>query len=260
MNLVVDVGNTSVKAALFKEGEMMALYQTIAEVRQAVASQAIARCMVSKTGSDHPLEEFLSEQTFRVRYFTFNTKLPFANKYGTPETVGTDRLALVAGAMQLFPKTNLLCIDTGTCITYNFITSKHEFLGGSIAPGIEMRFKALHHFTAKLPLVKWKMEEQKSEVGSRKSEVDDALSAPRPLSFAPLIGATTEGSILSGVLNGMAAETDAIINLYKKSYKPLKVVITGGSLPFFACALENAIFARPNLVLHGLNAILEYNS
>ncbi len=260
MNLVLDIGNTSVKAALFDSGELKQLLTSVTEVKDAVVKYRIKRCMISKTGSDHPLEDFLSSQTFTLRYFSSVTKIPFVNNYGTPETVGTDRLALVAGASALFPKSNLLCIDTGTCITYNFINSKNEFIGGSIAPGLEMRFKSLHHFTARLPLVKWNMTQWSD---SRACLQQEKTTGNKNSSFAiasELVGNNTEASILSGVLNGMAAETDAIINLYKKRYKHLTVVITGGSLPFFASALENVIFARPNLVLHGLNTILEYNS
>lgn len=259
MNLVLDIGNTSVKAALFDGGELKQLLTSATEVKEAVVKYRIKRCMISKTGSDHPLEDFLSSQTFSLRYFSSPTKLPFKNNYGTPETVGTDRLALVAGASALFPSSNLLCIDTGTCITYNFINSKNEFIGGSIAPGIEMRFKALHHFTARLPLVKWSM--TKWDEARQLLKDEKAEGTKQNLFIASeLVGSNTEASILSGVLNGMAAETDGIINLYKKRYKHLTVVITGGSLPFFASALENVIFARPNLVLHGLNTILEYNS
>jgi type III pantothenate kinase len=253
MNLVLDIGNTSVKAALFEGNDLTTLFSSATEVKNAVVKSRIKKCIISKTGSDHPLEDFLNNQIFKTRYFSSTTKLPFSNSYGTPDTVGTDRLALVAGASALFPSSNLLCIDTGTCITYNFINSKNEFLGGSIAPGIEMRFKALHHFTARLPLVKWKMDEVVAIHNEQHNTIDKKKSIA-------LIGSSTETSILSGVLNGMAAETDGIINQYKKRYKHLTVVITGGSLPFFASALENVIFARPNLVLHGLNTILEYNS
>ncbi len=260
MNLVLDIGNTSVKAALFDSGELKQLLSSATEVKEAVAKHRISRCMVSKTGSDHPLEDFLSGHPFRLRYFTAATKLPFTNNYGTPETVGTDRLALVAAASALFPSSNLLCIDTGTCLTYNFINSKNEFLGGSIAPGIEMRFKALHHFTARLPLVKWKMEEQMVRQAHHDREQQSKIENQQSKIDISLVGNNTDASILSGVLNGMTAETDGIINLYKKRYKHLTVVMTGGSLPFFASALENVIFARPNLVLHGLNTILEYNS
>lgn len=252
MNLVLDIGNTSVKAALFEEGELKHFFGSATEVKEAVAKYKISRCLVSKTGSDHPLEDFLSAQTFRLRYFSTSTKLPFINRYGTPETVGTDRLALVAAAIHQFPGKHVLCIDTGTCITYNFLSGDGEFLGGSIAPGIEMRFKALHHFTARLPLVKWQMMDNKSTQSS-------ANNASVPEQIA-LIGNTTETSIMSGVLNGAAKEMDGIINAYRNRYQQLNVIITGGSFSFFASALENSIFARPNLVLHGLNAILEYNS
>jgi type III pantothenate kinase len=165
------------------------------------------------------------------------TKLPFSNKYATPETLGNDRLSAVAGAHAEYPGRNVLVIDAGTCIKYDFITEDGEYLGGSISPGIQMRYNALHTFTQKLP----------------------SLS---PLAIQPaLIGDSTIGSIHSGVINGVMAEMQGIIQSYAGRFKNICVILSGGDIeiikPVFSG--KNNIFADPLLVLKGLNFILEHN-
>ena len=163
-----------------------------------------------------------------------NTKIPITNKYKTPETLGYDRLASVIGAAKLYPKKNILVIDIGTCIKFNFINSKKEFLGGSISPGLSMRFKALHEFTAKLPLL--------------------------DLDFVnDFVGNTTEQSIKSGVLYGIIGELRDMIKMYQKRFSNLVVVVTGGDELKFLFLLKLNIFAEPNLIATGLNEILKHN-
>ncbi len=162
------------------------------------------------------------------------TKVPLINRYKTPETLGKDRLALAVGAVTKFPGENILAIDAGTTITYEFITNNNEYLGGAISPGIKMRFKALNNFTGKLPLI--------TEI-----ETDH------------LIGHDTKTSIQSGVLNGVIKEIDGIIDEYKNRFGALKVLVTGGDYIYFVKKLKNSIFATPNLVLEGLNKILIFN-
>jgi type III pantothenate kinase len=162
------------------------------------------------------------------------TNIPVTNFYKTPDTLGKDRLAGIVAAHSLYVKENVLVIDAGTCITYDLITTKGEYYGGSISPGLNMRFKALHTFTEKLPLVSL-------------------------LNFEELIGTDTNTSILSGVINGLIAETDAIIERYKELYSALKIIICGGDAQFLVDRLKNSIFAVPELVLIGLNEILDYN-
>jgi type III pantothenate kinase len=164
-----------------------------------------------------------------------HTKLPFKNLYKTPETLGTDRIAAIAGAKILYPQAHCLAIDAGTCITFDFIDADNNYHGGSISPGIDLRFKALHNFTARLPLV------------DRKERTD-------------LMGANTEESMQSGVMRGIAAEIDGMIDSYRGRYPGLKVIICGGDSPFFETNLKQSIFVVPDLVLIGLNRILEYNA
>jgi type III pantothenate kinase len=154
---------------------------------------------------------------------------------GKPETIGADRLALAAAAVHFYPNKNNLIIGLGTCITYNFINKYHEFMGGGISPGMEMRLKSLNHFTAKLPLV----------------QAD---------SNAPLIGYDTNTNILSGVVIGMAMEMDGMIDAYQQRFRNFNVALTGGDLAHLAPHLKNKIFADPDLIFKGLYAISETNN
>ncbi|MBX2902147.1 MAG: type III pantothenate kinase [Chitinophagales bacterium] len=244
MNLVIDIGNTSVKAAIFKQGKIVVRLHSFAEIKKAIEKEKITCSIISKTGSDNPVEAFLSTQKFRQLTFNHHLKLPIVNRYATPETVGTDRLALMCAAHQLFPAQNILCIDTGTCITYNFLTATSEFMGGSIAPGIEMRFKALHHFTANLPLISFQKYMQSFPEGKA----------------VPLTGNSTESAIMSGVLNGIVTETNGIVAQYAKAHPELAIVVTGNGSNFFSKAIEKENHNLPDLQLQGLNFLIEFNS
>jgi type III pantothenate kinase len=180
------------------------------------------------------IENLLSSQT-KFHKLSHLTKLPFTTPVGKPESIGADRLALAAAAVHFYPKKNNLIIGLGTCITYNFISKYHEFLGGAISPGMEMRLKSLNHFTAKLPLVK----------------AD---------SNAPLIGYDTNSNILSGVVIGMAMEIDGMIDAYEQKFGNFNVALTGGDLAHLAPHLKNKIFADPELIFKGLYAISETNN
>ena len=165
--------------------------------------------------------------------------MPFTTPVGKPETIGADRIALSVAAVYFYPKKNNLVIGLGSCITYNFINKYNQFMGGSISPGMEMRFKSLQTFTAKLPLV-----------------------VPDPLDAAwnfPLIGYDTKTNILSGVLLGMVKEMDGIIEMYAQKFNNFNVLLTGGDAAYFARHLKNKIFADPDLIFKGLYAISEYN-
>jgi type III pantothenate kinase len=163
------------------------------------------------------------------------SKIPVTTPVGKPETIGADRLAMVVAANADFPGKNNLIIGLGSAITYNFINKYGEFIGGGISPGMEMRFKSLKAFTAKLPLVEkhWNF---------------------------PLVGYDTRTNILSGVILGMAKEIDGIIDLYGEKYGNLNVLLTGGDSAYFACHLKNKIFADLNLIFKGLYAISELNN
>ena len=160
--------------------------------------------------------------------------LPIQNLYSTPETLGVDRIAAVCGAQTTFPNEKCLVIDMGSCITYDYLNEKGEYHGGSISPGLNMRFKAVHTFTAKLPLVK-------------------------PLADPALIGTTTASNIQSGVINGLTEEIKGIISLYQHKFGNIRVILCGGDAHFFENKLKGVIFAIPELVLIGLNSILSHN-
>ncbi len=239
MHLVIDIGNTLVKAALFKESKMkeVKVYNSVNELTNDPAFYRQAhRCFVGSVTDDiHYTADILSD--FKgLDFFSPGRPMPIKNLYKTPETLGSDRIAAAIGAYSLYPQNNVLVVDAGTCLKFNFTNKNAEYLGGAISPGLQMRFKALQHFTDKLPLINF----------------DN--------NFNKLIGQTTEESILSGVINGIVQETDGIINEYKKLYPDLTIVITGGDADFLAKHLKNSIFAHPHLVLTGLNEILKYNS
>jgi type III pantothenate kinase len=153
---------------------------------------------------------------------------------GKPETIGADRLAMMVGALSRFPGTHLLVIGLGSAITYNFVDKYKEFLGGSISPGMEMRFKSLNHYTAKLPLV----------------EADWNY---------PLIGSDTRTNILSGVLMGIAKEVDGMIGAYRDKYEGLEVLMTGGDTAFFSARLREPAHLDPDLVFKGLYTLSQWN-
>lgn len=237
MNLVVDIGNTLVKLAVFDGNHLL---ETIIEkqLKESLIDTLFQKYNIQK-GIFSSVRAKGSGEILLKKYnflqLTYKTPLPLAINYKTPETLGIDRIAAVMGAKSNFENTDLLVIDIGTCITYDFLNSKNEYLGGAIAPGFQMRFKALHHFTGKLPLVNFNKDNLK------------------------LIGNTTETSIISGVYNGMKNEIEGTINSYLSQYDTLNIVVTGGDINLFDLEPKNRIFADDFLVLKGLNKILNYN-
>jgi type III pantothenate kinase len=238
MNLTIDVGNNQTKIGVF-EGDKIIQFQnyaplTIEDVKELFQTYKIENAIIADVAFyDAGIDAFLRSNTRFIK-LSHETKLPVTLQYLTPETLGRDRIATAAAAVDLFPGNNCLVIDAGTSITYDIITAEKEFLGGGISPGISMRFKALHNFTARLPLLK-----------------------KEPINY--LIGKNTEQSILSGVINGTVGEMNFIIDSYHQKYPDLQVLLTGGDAPFFETRLNYKIFAVPNLVLRGLNKILQYN-
>lgn len=240
MRLCIDWGNTLVKAAIFDADHKIIQYVTwqdtdafegIRELVTLFNPDASMLCSVVH----HPaeVEAFLAEQTRFIRLDT-NTRLPIMNAYHSPETLGVDRLAMVVAAHHEYPDKNNLVIALGTCITYNFVAANRAFRGGAISPGLEMRLKAMHHFTDKLPEV---------------TKEGDLL----------LLGYDTETCMRSGAIYGMAAEIHGMLQAYNAEYPDFNAVLTGGDAPFFARQLKNKIFAAPDLVLKGLDLILEHN-
>lgn len=236
MNLVIDIGNTSVKAALFSGRVMKEAHVQLSELEELLQKHRVARAIVSKSGENHDAEEVLRQYKVPLMQLHSGLPLPIGITYKTPETLGADRIAGSVGANALFSGKNVLKIDFGTCITYDFINEKNEFEGGAISPGMMMRFKAMHNYTAKLPLVD-----------------------PMQFTAFELVGHDTAHAMLSGVMNGIKNEVEGIIKEYEARLGSLKVVVTGGDSGLFATLLKSEIFARPYLVLEGLNTILNYN-
>ncbi len=234
-----DFGNTRLKAALFHEKEFIqeiilpnAHLETIEQIiRQFQPSKSILSSVIL-----HPPEiETLLGSSTQFHQLNHTSKLPITTPVGKPETIGADRLALVSASVHLFPNQHNLAIALGSCITYNFVNNRHEFLGGSISPGMSMRFRSMNEFTALLPIIK-------------------------PEHDFPLVGYDTKTNLLSGVILGMAKEIDGIIDAYSLKYSNFNVLLTGGDMPFFVPHLKNRIFADPNLIFKGLYAISEFNN
>ena len=236
MNLVVDYGNSSAKVGIFDHHKLVRkeVFTEPFQLQNFLENFSAVSCIISSVTKDPG--EVSSWATQAKRKFILNPQLPLPVKikYVTPSTLGVDRIAGVCGANHMFPKTNTLVIDAGTCITYDFLDTDGNFRGGGISPGLMMRFHAVHNFTAQLPLV-------------------PLVEAP------PLIGDSTESCIQSGIINGLIEELNGIISLYKQEFDGLAVILSGGDARFFENKLKGSIFAVPELVLSGLNSILIHN-
>ena len=236
MNLVVDYGNTSAKVGIFNQQELVEkrTITALPELKSLLELSEAENIIVSSVS--HSPDDIVSwaSRVRRTYVLDHRLPLPIRNHYRTPETLGVDRIAGVCGAIQLFPESNTLTIDAGTCITYDFSDAEKNYMGGSISPGLTMRFRAVHEYTARLPLV-------------------------NPIENPAFTGDSTESAIQSGVFYGMLEEINGIVAAYSKKYTGLKVALTGGDARFFENNLKASIFASPNLVLIGLNSILNYN-
>lgn len=241
MNLCIDQGNSSTKVGVFNQSELIETFIyvqfTLDEISFLKSNFSIDNCIFSCVVAENKdlIDELRSSFNFFIE-LSHNTEIPIVNRYATPETLGKDRLAAVIGASTLKPDSEILVIDAGTAITYDFIDSKSIYWGGNIAPGLNLRLRALHEFTQKLPLVEHDTEKDYS-----------------------LFGDSTNSAILSGAIYGIIFEIDGYINTLKIKYPQLSVFLTGGSTFYFDTKLKNAIFAERNLVLIGLNRILQYN-
>lgn len=236
MNLVVDIGNTNVKAALFDGEALYRVFENVQALLKWLETHRTSNAILSRTGNVAEPEATLQLKAIPYLIVNHKARLPIKIAYASPATLGADRIAGSVAASALFPGYPVLKIDFGTCITYDVITDDSRYLGGAISPGINMRFKALNQFTAALPLCTWN---------------ETALPV--------LTGDDTQSCIVSGVVNGVWSEVEQIINQYTARYPALQVVVTGGDAPRFVPMLKSKIFARPHLVLEGLNRILNYN-
>jgi type III pantothenate kinase len=236
--LCLDFGNTRLKCAVFnKELEDVVVLsgETVAVVEDLLEKYTPSKTILSSVINHDPAIETLLASKTKFHKLGAESKLPVTIPVGKPETVGADRLALVVAAVHLYPRQHNLVIGLGSCITYNFVNKHGQFLGGSISPGMEMRFKSMHDHTALLPMIK----------------ADPNF---------PLVGYDTKTNMLSGVILGMAKEIDGIIDEYALKYSNFNVLLTGGDMPFFVPHLKNKIFADPYLIYKGLYAISEYNN
>jgi len=240
MNLIIDVGNSFLKLAVFEEDELLfkksvgldVLMKHIDILRKEFPD--IDNVIIASVGKLKEKDSSYIQKYFNVLLLNANTPLPFKNSYKTPDTLGVDRMALVAASVKQFNNKNVLIIDAGTCITFDFINAENNYLGGAISPGIDMRYRALNNLTANLPLLE--------------KELPDSL-----------IGTTTNASIHSGVVNGAVCEIEGIIAEYQKEYAYLTIILTGGDANFLSKQLKSSIFANSNFLLEGLNYILQFN-
>jgi len=240
MNLIVDVGNSLIKVAVFQDSQLIHK-ETIIKSEFKTALEiikndfTISKIALSKVADLPENYRLKLEKIATIFEISHTIKLPFKNLYTTPQTLGLDRIALAAAATKLYAYKNVLVIDAGTCITYDFINKSNEYLGGAISPGVYMRYKAMNTFTGKLPL----------------------LDPNLPKSF---IGNSTATSMHSGVVYGTCAEIDGTITRYKQQYEDLTVILTGGDAQFLRENIKNGIFANSNFLLVGLNYLLEFNT
>lgn len=239
VTLCFDFGNTRLKCAVFNNSTLQEVVvvenNSVENIGALLEKYSPSKSILSSVIEHNvQVEQLLREKT-SFHKLSHESKFPITTPVGKPHTIGADRLAMVVAAVDLYPKQHNLVIGLGTCITYNFVNKYHQFIGGSISPGMEMRFKALQYYTAKLPLV----------------EADWNF---------PLLGYDTKTNILSGVILGMAKEIDGIIEMYNEKYVNFNVHLTGGDTTFFGQHLKKKIFADPYLIYKGLYAISEYNN
>jgi type III pantothenate kinase len=235
----LDFGNTRLKAGVFSndhfEGELVLTDDSEASIatllQQFKPDKVVLSSVINhRTGLETQLA---AGRAFHM--LSQLTQINFTTPVGKPETIGADRLALMAAAAHFYPKQNNLVIALGSCITYNFINQYHQFLGGAISPGMDMRFKSMYDYTAKLPLVSadWNF---------------------------PLIGYDTKTNLQSGVIVGIINEIEGFIEKYGEKYGNFNVVLTGGNSTYFASQLKYKIFADQHFLFKGLYVLSEINN
>ncbi|HEX5626329.1 MAG TPA: type III pantothenate kinase [Saprospiraceae bacterium] len=237
-NLCIDIGNTRVKMAVIQDNHFRdyTVYDRnqIREARDWIANQVFQNAIYATVLKEDPswLEELRAKVP--VTRLSSASKIPLNMYYKSPETLGADRIAAMVAAKSQFPEVPLLVINAGTCITYDLVNAAGDFVGGNIAPGLEMRWRAMHEFTASLPLIR---------------PHDPGLS---------FLGYNTVTAMENGGVQGVVLEIEGYFYRLRKNYSELKCVITGGNAPFLVNHLKIGIFAEPYLVLKGLNIILNY--
>ena len=239
MNLIADFGNTIIKTALFKADEII-MQRNYSNAEKLIHDkeyyEKTQHVIIGSVTDKHTAFINSISDKKKVMLFDANTKIPIKNLYHNALTLGSDRIAAAVGSFSLFPDENVLTIDAGTCIKFNFVNKQNEFIGGSISPGIEMRLKAMNHFTNRLPLIQ------------------------ADFNYEKLTGNSTNESLLSGALIGAVNEVDGMILRYLNKYENLKIVVSGGDSVYLCKQLKNRFFAYPDIVLQGLNTILNFNT
>ena len=232
MNLTVDIGNTSIKVAIFNSNELVLVKKNVTrqEVMGLIKTHRVSKCIISKVGKSS-----FDDLGIETLVLTHNTKLPIGLNYKTADTLGVDRIATICAASDLYPNTAALVIDIGSCITFDYLSEEKEFIGGVISPGPKLRAQAMHNFTASLPLV---------------SEIE----------ATDLVGKTTEECMKSGIYNGVLFEIKGFIDSFLEKSPEGKILLTGGYAKTFESSIKQSIFADSNLVLKGLNRILRFNN
>jgi type III pantothenate kinase len=240
MKLCIDIGNSMIKTGVFTGSSMISknnwIYFGSQEIRQLGSDFPLIKNVIisSVRQEDQALNDKLISHFGHLLVFDENTPIPLINNYKSGKTLGKDRLAAVIGANNNYPDRNVLVIDAGTAITFDIVDEFNRYLGGNISPGMTMRFRALHEYTGKLPLV-----DPKPEV--------------------PLIAQSTEDAIAAGIQNGIIFEIEGYIDRLSAQFRELIIIFTGGDSKYFDKKLKNIIFADPDLILTGLNRILTYN-
>ena len=239
MHLVIDIGNTLIKIGIFEKENLKIhtsfTHDDFAREMQLIAKKfSVKRTTIASVGKLSEQNKKLILSLFDCNIIYSDSKVPFENLYATPHTLGVDRIAVASAAVHLFPNQNVLVIDAGTCITYDFVNSEKKYLGGAISPGVHTRYKSLHEFTANLPLLEKQVPEN-------------------------LTGNSTAHCIHSGVVNGAVFELDGVISRYKEMYKDLKVILTGGDAEFLEKQLDNTVEIKPFFLLEGLYYISKLN-
>jgi len=239
MDLVIDIGNTLCKIAIFRENGEPVFDTALPELKvdditSLLEKYPVKYAILSSVAGNYPEIKALLKSFTHYVHFSHTTKLPIGIQYDSLSTLGLDRIANAVAAAHSFPEKNVLSIQTGSCLVFDFIDKKANFHGGSIAPGLSMRFQALHHFTQRLPLL------EKNET-------------------PPLIGKDTQQSIQSGVINGIIHEINGTILQYQRLFPDLQVILSGGDSIYLQNSIKNTIFADSKFVLKGLHKILRFN-
>jgi len=240
MNLVIDIGNTHTKLAWFQQGELVDMQRHeesgLSYILSIIKKRAVDKTIVSTVGLMNPeMITILEKEHKKLIILDHKTSLPIHISYRSPKTLGHDRIAAAAGARYIYPNRNVLIVDMGTAITIDIITSEGAYLGGNISPGLHTRFRSLNEYTAKLPLVS------------------------RDNNF-PKFGTDTRTAIVAGVQQGIIFEINSYMDEFALLNTNCEFIITGGDANFFVSKLKRPIFAKPELVMTGLNYILEFNS